>query len=159
MFVPRNVDVQLEEIAHQLFSTSFLQKADKENEDPNLNFPTNRDRWAASEMAKRLDKESFTRVGFVCQSIAAGWHHKNKEQLGEIVEKVGGNRISILHGTEDRMLVFKHFEVFKEEIGEDKGVEYKVWDEAGHILPWEVESEFNAYVEDVIRRTGEIRDN
>jgi pimeloyl-ACP methyl ester carboxylesterase len=75
------------------------------------------------------------------------------------VEKVGGKRIFIIHGTDDRMLVFKHFEVFKEEIGEDKGVEYRVWEGAGHVLPWEVESEFNEYVEDVIRRTGEMGDD
>lgn len=158
MFIPRNVDVQLEEIAYRLFSASFLEQPDTENSDPTLNFPTNRDRWAASEMAKRMDKESFQRVGFILQSIAAGWHHKSKEQLLEMVEKVGGKRIAIIHGTDDRMLTFAHFEAFKREIGEDKGVEYRVWEGAGHVLPWEVEREFNEYVEGVIRRTGEMRD-
>lgn len=152
MFIPRSVDVQLEEVAHRMFSTRFLEEVDTENEDPKMNFPTTRDRFAAGELAKRMDKERFTRMGFICQAIAAGWHHKSKEQLQEMVRKVGGERIFILHGTGDEMLVWKHFELFKEDIGEDKGVEYKVWEGAGHVLMWEHETEFNEYVEKIIER-------
>lgn len=135
-----------------MFSTRFLEEVDTENEDPKMNFPTTRDRFAAGELAKRMDKERFTRMGFICQAIAAGWHHKSKEQLQEMVRKVGGERIFILHGTGDEMLVWKHFELFKEDIGEDKGVEYKVWEGAGHVLMWEHETEFNEYVEKTIER-------
>lgn len=152
MFIPRSVDVQLEEVAHRLFSTRFLEEVDTENEDPKLNFPTNRDRFAASELAKRKDTERFTRMGFICQAIAAGWHHKTKEQLLEMVAKVGGERICILHGTGDDMLAWRHFELLKEDIGEDKGVDYKVWEGAGHVLGWEHELEFNQYIEQSIQR-------
>lgn len=32
------------------------------------------------------------------QAIAAGWHHKSAEQLKEIGDKVGRERIMVLHG-------------------------------------------------------------
>ena len=154
MFVPKDVDVQLEEIAHRLFSKEFLETPDTENEDPKLNFPTNRDRFAASELAKRQDKEGFTRKGFILQAIAAGWHHKSPEQLRQIVNEVGGARVCVLHGTGDRMITFRHFELFKEDIGEESGVEFRVWKGRGHVLTWEEESSFNKAVEEVIERTG-----
>lgn len=157
MFVPRSIDVQLEENAYRMFSPRFLEMKDTENEEHEMNFPTVRDRFAAAELAKRMDKERFTRMGFVCQALAAGWHHKSKEQLQEMVKKIGGERICILHGTGDEMLVFRHFELFKEDIGEDKGVEFKVWEGAGHVLGWEHEVEFNQFIEQAIQRIEEGR--
>lgn len=156
MFIPRDLDVQLEEVADRLFSRQFLQTKDMENKDPRLNFPTNRDRFAASELEKRMDKDGFPRLGFIAQAIAAGWHAKSKSQLQEMVERVGGDRIVVLHGTEDRMITFRHFELFKEDIGQDKGVEFVVWDDKGHVLMWEVEKEFNKRVEGCIERIEKL---
>lgn len=157
MFIPKDIDVQLEEIAHRLFSREFLERPDTENEDPKLNFPTNRDRFAASELAKRQDKEGFTKKGFLLQAIAAGWHHKSKEQLQQIVREVGGQRICVMHGSGDRMITFRHFELFKEDMGEDSGVEFLPWDGKGHVLMWEEEESFNKVMEEVIERTGKMR--
>ncbi|KAK5937830.1 hypothetical protein PMZ80_009959 [Knufia obscura] len=156
MFIPKDIDVQLEEIAHRLFSREFLEAPDTENEDPKLNFPSNRDRFAASELAKRQDKEGFTRKGFVLQAIAAGWHHKSPEQLREIVRLVGGKRICVMHGSEDRMITFRHFELFREDMGGDEGVTFREWEGKGHVLMWEVEEEFNRAVQEVIVRTGKL---
>lgn len=152
MFVPRDIDTQLHEIAHRLFSSEFLALPDTENSDtdPALNYPTNWDRFAANELSKRTDKEGFTRKGFMLQAIAAGWHFKTKAQLLEIKEKVGAERIAVLHGTIDRMITFKHFEIIKEELGE--GPTYKVWDGKGHVLMWEQEEEFNAFVKQFVDR-------
>jgi len=154
MFIPKDIDVQLEEIAHRLFSTAFLESPDTENEDPHLNFPTNRDRFAASELAKRRDKDGFTRKGFILQAVAAGWHHKSAEQLREIVERVGARRVCVMHGTGDRMITFRHFELFREDMGVDCGVEFRTWEGAGHVLMWEEEGAFNAAVEEVLERTA-----
>ncbi len=41
------------------------------------------------------------------QAIAAGWHHKSKEQLKEIGDKVGRERIMVIHGTGDQMINIK----------------------------------------------------
>ena len=159
MFVPRDVDVQLDEISSRLFSDEFLEREDTEADEEYTggpeggNFPTNKDRYAAGELEKRRDKEGFTRMGFMLQAIAAGWHHKSKAQLEQIVKRVGKGRVVACHGTGDRMIEFVHAEMLKEELGlRDDGVEWKVWEGKGHVLMWEAEKEFNAWVEDVIRR-------
>lgn len=152
MFVPRNVDTQLREIGERLFSDEFLALPDTENShtDPSLNYPTNWDRFAASELYKRSDTLGFTRKGFMLQAIAAGWHVKTKEHLLEIKDKVGAERIAVLHGTIDRMITFKHFEIIKEEMG--PGPMYRVWDGRGHVLMWEEADEFNAFVKEFVDR-------
>lgn len=146
MFIPRDIDFQLMDISKRLFSHDFLALPDTEYDDPQLNFPTNWDRFAANEIVKRSDKEGFTRKGFMLQAIAAGWHFKTKEQLLLLKEKVGAERIAVLHGTIDRMITFRHFEILKEELGD--GPEYRVWQGRGHVLMWEEEDEFNAFVRD-----------
>ena len=67
-------------------------------------FSTNYERFAAQELHKRLNKEEFQRKGFMLQAIAAGWHHKTKEQLKELGDKVGRERIMVIHGTGDKMI-------------------------------------------------------
>ena len=119
MFVPRSIDVQLEEVAHRLYSDEFLAKPDTENEDPKLNYSTNHDRFASSELVKRQDKDGFTRKGFILQAIAAGWHSKSADQLLQLVHAVGGKRIVVMHGTGDQMLTYRHFELIKEDIGDE----------------------------------------
>ena len=156
MFIPKDIDIQLEEVSHRLFSKQFLEQPDKDESDPSQNFPTVRDRFAASELAKRQDKDGFTRKGFILQAIAAGWHAKDASQLRSMVEQVGGSRIIIMHGTGDQMLTFKHFEIMREEIGETSGVTYLTWNGAGHVLHWECEDEFNKAIIDNIARTKTI---
>ena len=145
MFVPRAIDVQLQEIGHQLFSEEWLSQPDTENEDPKNNFPTNFDRFAAGELQKRSDKAGFTRKGFTLQAIAAGWHFKSVAQIKEIADKVGRGRIAVVHGTKDKMIDFHHFGLFQEGLGE--GVAYRVWEGKGHVLVWEVEAEFNHFLQ------------
>ena len=145
MFIPRDIDFQLIDISKRLFSDSFMQLPDTENDDPKLNYPTNWERFAANELVKRSDKSGFTRKGFMLQAIAAGWHVKTKEQLVQLKQRVGAERIAVVHGTIDRMITFKHFEILKEELGE--GPEYRVWQGRGHVLMWEEEKEFNDFVQ------------
>jgi len=61
-------------------------------------FETNFTRWAAVELTKRLDPEKFGRKGFMLQAIAAGWHYMSPERLNELGDKVGRERIMVLHG-------------------------------------------------------------
>jgi hypothetical protein len=74
-----------------MFSESWLNEADAEG-----NFPTNGDRFAAQEVKKRQDVSGFTRIGFLCQMIAAVYHHKSAEQLKALGDKVGRNRIMVI---------------------------------------------------------------
>ena len=98
--LPRAIDVQLAAIKLRLFSGSWLEQPDADG-----GFPTNGDRFAAQEVKKRLDTEGFTRTGFMCQAIAAGWHHKSAEQLEALGDAVGRERIQVMHGTVDNMIV------------------------------------------------------
>ncbi|RMZ84041.1 hypothetical protein DV737_g1325, partial [Chaetothyriales sp. CBS 132003] len=158
MFIPRDLDVQLEETALRLFSRRFLQVPDTEADEPfsggpeGGNFPTNRDRYCAGEVDKRSDKVGFTPKGFMLQAIAAGWHHKSARQLAELGDQVGRKRMAVCHGTDDNMITFPHAELLHEELGDE--IEYKVWPGAGHVLMWEEEHEFNAWLEDFIQRQG-----
>lgn len=57
---------------------------------------------------KQRDREGFTKQGFLMQVVAAGWHHKSAAQLREIGDKVGRDRILVLHGTDDKLISLPH---------------------------------------------------
>ena len=153
--IPKDIDTQIEDVKFRLFPSSYLSAPDSNTDfSPHGGFPTNGDRFAAQELQKRLDVNGFTRKGFVLQAIAAGWHHKTPEQLREVGEKVGRERIVVLHGTEDRMITFPHGEILSKELGE--GVEMVRWEGSGHALPMEKRKEFAELVRGVIERTKDL---
>lgn len=123
MFLPRPLDTQLREIADRLFSRSFLDAPDQdallhETWCHGLQFESNRDRFAASELMKR--REGLGGLGFILQAVAAGWHGKSDEQLKELGERVGRRRVCVMHGREDAMLTFVHFETLRAALGGDE---------------------------------------
>lgn len=121
-------------------------------------FPSNGDRFAAIEVAKRMDKEGFTRKGFMMQAIAAGWHHKTSAELAELGDKVGRERIQIVHGKLDRMITFPHAEVLLRELTGESGDIKHWWVEGvGHVVPVELREEFRAFVEDMVEKTERMR--
>jgi pimeloyl-ACP methyl ester carboxylesterase len=65
-------------------------------------------RIVAEELHKRRDAKRFGTKGFLLQMIAAGWHHKSPEQLKELADRVGRERIMVMHGTEDAMISVPH---------------------------------------------------
>ncbi|KYK57590.1 hypothetical protein DCS_04601 [Drechmeria coniospora] len=67
-------------------------------------FDSNFQRFQAQELAKRRLEGAFPVHGFLCQLIAAGWHHKSDAQLRDMADAVGRERIVVLHGTADNML-------------------------------------------------------
>lgn len=149
MFIPRDIDVQLDEIGKRLFSLEYLQQPDREGQ-----FPTNADRVAAGELNKRMDTQGFTRKGFFLQAMAAGWHHKSAHQLKQLKDRVGAERIFVMHGTDDRMLTFVHGQILAEELGE--GIKWKVWEGKGHVLLIECEEEFNKDIEDFVDKVSQL---
>ena len=145
LFIPKEINTQLAEIKTRLFSQEFLDVPDQDG-----GFPTNGDRFAAQELSKRMDKEGFTRKGFVLQAVAAGWHHKSAAQLRRLADEVGRERICVLHGTEDRMITYHHAEVLKRELGE--GIRFERFDGRGHVLMWEEREAFNRVVEEMVEK-------
>jgi pimeloyl-ACP methyl ester carboxylesterase len=122
MLMPKSLDRTIEYAAGNLFAADFPDQPDvaklptastpKVKPPPGggeyLSFNTNYERFAAQEIHKQMDTEGFTKKGFMLQLIAAGWHHKSPEQLQELGDKVGRDRILVLHGTEDGMISPPH---------------------------------------------------
>lgn len=170
MLVPKSVDRSVRDAALNIFPVSFLTAPDNARlpspgTTPNcgpssphpssphtpsaeyLTFPTNAHRFVAQEMHKRLDPEHFGRKGFLLQLIAAGWHHKTKEQLGEMAEKVGRERILVMHGTEDRMISPPHGEMLLEFVKPGRGMMVEGMGHAPLAERWEW---FNGLLEEVV---------
>ena len=132
-----------------MFSDEWLAAPDADG-----NFPTNGDRVAAQEVKKRRNTEAFTRKGFTLQAIAAGWHHKSPEQLKDIGDKVGRERIQVIHGTTDNMITIYHGEMLVKELGgEESGVTRVVFENRGHVLPIEERKEFARLIERLVDKT------
>lgn len=134
-----------------MFSQSWLDAPDDYGE-----FPTNGDRFAAMELKKRQDVEGFTRKGFICQALAAGWHHKSPEQLRELADKVGRQRIQVLHGTADKMITLPHGETLARELGEEEGVTKIIVQGRAHVLHLEELDMYHKALEDMIERVEKL---
>ncbi|KAK4693650.1 hypothetical protein P7C71_g3790, partial [Lecanoromycetidae sp. Uapishka_2] len=155
MFIPRSIDVQLTNIKARMFSQSWGNEPDAEG-----HFPTNGDRFAAQELKKRQDFNGFTKKGFILQAIAAGWHHKSAKKLEELGDKVGRERILIVHGSLDRMMTTPHGEVLCKELGgEQKGVTWVIVEGRGHSLPMEWRRELTKLIGGFIEKTQGLPSN
>ena len=136
--IPKSLDAQLVDIKGRIFSSAWLEAPDQEGL-----FPTNGDNYAAMEIHKRRDPEHYTKRGFLCQLIAAGWHHKSAEQLEEIADGVGRERILIMHGILDKMIDASHGDFLAKEISDEQHkVEYIKFDGVGHVLHLERRERF-----------------
>ncbi|KIW06378.1 hypothetical protein, variant [Verruconis gallopava] len=156
LFIPRPIDEQLAIVKYNLASPEWLVKPD-ELEYTKEPFPTNGDRIAASEVTKRKDTTAYTRKGFIAQAIAAGWHYKSPQQLAELGDKVGRERIMVVHGGIDRMITFPHAEVLLQGLGgTERGITVHFEPGQGHIIPIEMRHEFRKWVEELIDKTENL---
>lgn len=69
-----------------------------------LRFDNNFQRFLAGELTKRRDPGFYSKMGVICQLMAAGWHRKSPEQLRAIADVIGRQNIMVLHGTGDNMI-------------------------------------------------------
>ena len=134
-----------------MFSQSWLEAPDDYGD-----FPTNGDRFAAMELEKRQDVKGFTDKGFICQAIAAGWHHKSPEQLKELADKVGRQRIQVLHGSSDNMITVPHGETLARELGEELGVTKIIVEGRGHVLHLEEHKLYQEVLQRMIEKTENL---
>ncbi|OTA89058.1 hypothetical protein M434DRAFT_113461 [Hypoxylon sp. CO27-5] len=141
MLLPKSLDRTIQYAAGAIFPPSYLAESDNavvpDESVPKCKIPaggygkfgSNYARFAAQEITKRRDKDGFTKKGFLLQIIAAGWHHKSPRQLKELGDKVGRERILVLHGTEDRMISPPHGRKLIEHLQPDQGL---IIDGLGH---------------------------
>jgi hypothetical protein len=156
LMIPKPLDGQLAKVKNDCYSAEWLAKPD-ETEFEVKPFPTNGDRFAAGELSKRLSPGAFTPRGFICQLYAAGFHHKSPEQLRELGDAVGRNRILVLHGTADGMIDFVHGKMLLEELGGEEGGVTKSFHEGlGHVAPLEKRREFHKLIEERVAVTSAL---
>ena len=147
--IPKSVDVKLANVKGRMFSEKWLEEPDAEG-----HFPTNGDRFAAQEIKKTADPLAFTTAGFILQAISAGWHYKSPAQIAEIGDKVGRERIQVIHGNVDRMITPPHGEVLAAELGgPDQGLTTIMVEGKAHGLPMEWRREMTKAVATLVEKT------
>ncbi|KAF4974325.1 hypothetical protein FZEAL_8754 [Fusarium zealandicum] len=119
--VPKSMERSISDTALQLFTPEWLAAPDAEMlPEPGVTprcgppppevgpeyrlFDSNFQRFQAQELTKRRNPDEFSTRGLMCQLSAAGLHRKSDEQLHEIAEAVGRERILVMHGIRDNMI-------------------------------------------------------
>ncbi|KAI0829565.1 alpha/beta-hydrolase [Hypoxylon sp. FL0890] len=156
MLLPKSLDRSIQYAAAAIFPPSYLAEPDNavvpDESVPRCSIPpggygkfgSNYERFAAQEITKQRDRNGFTKKGFLLQLIAAGWHHKSPKQLKELSDRVGRERILVLHGTEDRMISTPHGRKLIEYLQPGQGL---IMDGLGHAPINERTQWFNALLE------------
>lgn len=167
MFVPKSLDRSVTDAAHMLFSDKWLDSPDStvlpDKNTPNVVLPdhgeyrryeTNYQRFAAQELGKRLDPTGFPKKGFILQAIAAGWHHKSPAQLKELGDKVGRERICVVHGTADNMITVPHGRKLIEMLEPGKG---EIKEGTGHVFMLEECKWHNELIREMVAKGESLR--
>lgn len=88
------------------------------------------------------------------QAIAAGWHHKSAAQLAEIGDKVGRERIMVLHGTKDNMISVPHGKKLIEMLKPGVGV---IKEGTGHVFMLEEWRYHNRMVVEMVEKAEKLK--
>lgn len=164
MLVPRGVEVAVRATAFRLLPEDWLVGPDDMAlPEPGKNgvgvprrappgtgygrFKNRYQRVVAEEMYKRSDPNRFSSRGFLLQMIAAGWHHKSPEQLKSLADRVGRERILVMHGTEDVMISVPHGKKLIEHLKPAVGL---IIEGMGHVPVVERREWFNRTLEERI---------
>lgn len=152
---PKGPDETLAATKENLFTKAYVSQPD-DTEFTTQAFPTAGDRYAAGEVFKRnQDPSWFSLRGFLSQIVAAGWHHKSPEQLTDLADKVGRERIMVIHGTADNMITVPHAHTLIEDLsrgaGVGKGVRSVIMEGQAHVIPIEKRKEFNQLLEENVQ--------
>jgi hypothetical protein len=166
MFIPKSLDRSVSDAGYVMFSDSWLAGKDSspvpKPGTPGVEFPekgyygmfeTNYQRFAAQEINKRLDTKRFAKKGFMLQAIAAGWHHKSAAQLKEIGDKVGRERIFVLHGTNDNMISLPHGKKLIEMLKPGTGI---IKEGVGHVFMLEDTYWHNDMIAEQVEKTRKL---
>ncbi|OLN92747.1 putative aminoacrylate hydrolase RutD 1, partial [Colletotrichum chlorophyti] len=162
MLIPKTVDRSIQDTSLKIFPADWLAMPDEAAELPNDathkcgpadggqgygRFDNNFQRFQAQELIKRNTPGLFSIRGFLLQLAAAGWHHKSPEQLRQLADAIGRERIAVLHGTADVMIDVHHGKLLAKHL--NPGV-VEIIDGMGHApimdrVPW-----MNKWLEDRI---------
>lgn len=169
MLIPRSIEVSLPRTAAQLFPKDWLVGPD-DSILPDLSkgtpgvgpplpvpgypevqeygrFQNRYQRFMAEDLHKRIHPTRFQMKGFLMQLIAAGWHHKSPKQLKELADKVGRERIMVMHGTADGMITVPHGQKLIAYLQPSRG---EIIEGMGHVPVVERREWFNGVLEERI---------
>ncbi|KAL2024924.1 hypothetical protein VTK56DRAFT_3623 [Thermocarpiscus australiensis] len=177
LLMPKTIDRSVADAARQIFAPGWLPLPDDVHlPDPAttprcapppagagaptyLRFESNAQRFVAQELHKRLDPARFGLKGFLLQLIACGWHRKSAEQLREMADRVGRERILVMHGTLDGMISVPHGRKLIEFIQPRVGLIVEGMGHAPLVERWEF---FNRTIEELCafgeRLDGRVKD-
>ena len=119
--MPKTMDEQILTTARQLFPEEWLRSPDEaimpspkrtprcgpapgSPDGEYLPFNSNYQRFQAQELVKKLNPSAYTMWGVTLQLSAAALHRKSQTQLTEMADKIGRERITIMHGSADDMI-------------------------------------------------------
>lgn len=156
---PKPLEQQIFKIKADCLTPEWCAQPD-EVEEVVQRYPTNGDRFTATEIRKRTTPDWYTRHGFLCQLYAAGFHHKSAAQIKRLGDVVGRERILVFHGNADAMIDFVHAEMLLRELGgEESGVTKSFHPDIGHIAPYQMRKEFHDIIASRIEKTGAITES
>lgn len=89
-------------------------------------------------------KTSFSAKGVLCQLLAGACHSKTDEQLHEIGENIGREKITVMQGTVDPLIAFENLGWLVGGLGGERGDEVRkvVFEDTGHYIPLEQQAGF-----------------
>lgn len=121
MFVPKGMEATITGTARNLFPPDWLHAPDETPlpspartprckpapgtaDGEYVEFDCNFQRFQAQELTKKLAPDMFSTTGLLLQLAAAALHHKSPAQLAEMGDKIGRERILVVHGSGDLMI-------------------------------------------------------
>lgn len=87
------------------------------------------------------------------QAIAAGWHYCDEKRLKELGDRVGRERIMVLHGTRDNMITVPHGRKLIAQIQPGTAV---IREGKGHVFMLEDWRWHNEMVEGMIEKVSKL---
>lgn len=78
--------------------------------------------------------------------------------MKEIADKVGRERILVIHGTADNLITVPHGEILVKEMGgEEMGVTKRIFEGRGHYVPIEERAKFRKLIEGIVEKSEAMR--
>ncbi|KAL7939715.1 Alpha/Beta hydrolase protein [Trichoderma chlorosporum] len=146
--LPKSEDQAIRETAQKLFTEEWLAAPDAAAALPSPKttsrcgpapgtpdgeyrvFDSNFQRFQAQELFKKHCADWYTKQGYLCQLVAAAGHWKSQGQLRTMADRLGRERIFILHGTGDHLIPVQNGERLIKYIEPGKGM---IVDGMGHV--------------------------
>lgn len=142
MLMPKSQKAKLENKQQILFANSWLTAPDSLGV-----YPTNSDRFIAEELWRQKNLEPSAMRGTLLQALACTSHGVTGDRLSKLAETLSdGIPILVLSGDKDKMIEVKHSHEIKDALGDKARL--KIWEDAGHVLHFERQKEFDELVEE-----------